>query len=75
MVGLSLSAPETSQVKMLPVCPTVRDVLKFAVTMTVMGGAVGIKILHTSHNEYCIYISITLTVALFTRVAAPSWHV
>ena len=55
MVGLSLSAPEMSQVKMLPVCPTIRDVLKLAVTMTVIGGTIGIKILrfilHTSHNE------------------------
>ena len=44
MVGLSLSAPEMSQVKMLPVCPTVRGVLKLAVTMTAMGGAIRIKL-------------------------------
>ena len=55
MVGLRVSAPEMSQVKMLLVCPTIRDVLKLAVTMTVMGGTIVIKILgfilHTIHNE------------------------
>jgi hypothetical protein len=38
MVGLRLSAPETSQIRLLSI---IRGVLRLAVTMTEMGGAGG----------------------------------
>ena len=41
MVGLRTSAPETSQVRMLSVCPIISGVLRLAVTTTEMGGAGG----------------------------------
>ena len=39
MVGVRLSAPETSQVRVLSVCPTIRGVLRLAVTTAEMGRA------------------------------------
>ena len=41
MVGLRLLAPETLQVRVLSVCPTIRGVLRLAITTTEMGRAGG----------------------------------
>ena len=60
MVGLSLSAPETAQVKMLPVCPTIRGVLKLTVTMTVMGGAIGIENM-ANHKDSFSYVPVIMS--------------